>query len=110
MRTDWTRMTSRMSVTSSGLSSPSRMMVSVIVVLTGPRIFSTASFSVRPCTCSPSSGVMTSPAMHAGLGGGRIVDRRDDLDQPVLHRDLDAEAAELAARLDLHVAEVFGFR
>ena len=41
----------------------------------------------------------------AGLGGGRVVDRRDDLDEAVFHRDLDAEAAELAARLHLHVAE-----
>ena len=41
----------------------------------------------------------------AGLGGGRIVDRHHDLDEPILHRDLDAEAAELAARLHLHVAE-----
>src|SRR5262249_16002070 len=30
---------------------------------------------------------------------------RDDLDQAVFHRDLDAETAELAARLHLHVAE-----
>ena len=44
--------------------------------------------------------------LQAGLGGGRVVDRRDDLDDAVLHRDLDAEAAELAARLHLHVAVV----
>ena len=42
---------------------------------------------------------------HAGLGGRRVVDRGDDLDEAVLHRDLDAEAAEFAARLHLHVAE-----
>ncbi len=41
----------------------------------------------------------------AGLGRGRIVDRRDDLDQAVFHRDFDAETAEFAARLHLHVAE-----
>ena len=40
--------------------------------------------------------------------GRRIVDRRDDLDEAVLHRDLDAEAAEFAAGLDLHVAEALG--
>ena len=45
---------------------------------------------------------------HAGLGGRRIVDRRDHLDQPVLHRDLDAEPAELAPGLHLHVAEALG--
>ena len=44
----------------------------------------------------------------AGLGGGCIVDRRHHLDQPVFHGDLDAEAAELAARLLLHVAEALG--
>ena len=44
----------------------------------------------------------------AGLGGGRVVDRRDDLDQAVFHRDLDAEPAELAAGLHLHVAEALG--
>jgi len=43
----------------------------------------------------------------AGLGGGRLVDRRHDLDQAVFHGDLDAEAAEFAAGLDLHVAERF---
>ena len=43
-----------------------------------------------------------------GLGGGRVVDRRDDLDDAVLHGDLDAEAAELAAGLHLHVAVVLG--
>ncbi len=42
---------------------------------------------------------------HAGLGRRSIVDRRNDLDQTVLHGDLDAETAELAARLHLHVAE-----
>ena len=44
----------------------------------------------------------------AGLGGGRVVDRRDDLDQAVFHGDFDAEPAELAAGLHLHVAEAFG--
>ena len=43
---------------------------------------------------------------HAGLRGGRLVDRRDDLDEAVFHRDLDAEPAELALGLHLHVAEV----
>ena len=44
----------------------------------------------------------------AGAGGRRLVDRRDDLDEAVFHRDLDAEAAELAAGLHLHVAEALG--
>ena len=42
----------------------------------------------------------------AGFRGGRLVDRRDDLDEAVFHRDLDAEPAELALGLHLHVAEV----
>ena len=41
----------------------------------------------------------------AGLGGGRLVDRRHHLDQAVFHGDLDAEPAEFAAGLHLHVAE-----
>jgi hypothetical protein len=46
--------------------------------------------------------------MHAGAGGRRVVDRRHHLDEAVFHRDFDAEPAELAARLHLHVAEVLG--
>src|SRR5215475_6701730 len=42
---------------------------------------------------------------HAGLGRRSIVDRRHDFDQAVLHGDLDAETAELAAGLHLHVTE-----
>ncbi len=38
----------------------------------------------------------------------RVVDRRNDLDQAVLHRDLDAQPAELALGLDLHVAIALG--
>ena len=43
-----------------------------------------------------------------GLRRRGFVDRRHDLDQAVLHGDLDAEAAELAAGLHLHVAEALG--
>src|SRR5579862_1763403 len=43
---------------------------------------------------------------NARLGGGRVVDRRDHLDDAFLHGDLDAEAAEFAAGLDLHVLEI----
>ena len=46
--------------------------------------------------------------LDAGLGRRRVVDRRDHLDDAVLHRDLDAEAAELALGLHLHVGEAFG--
>ena len=44
----------------------------------------------------------------AGLGGRGIVDRRHHLDEAVFHGDLDAEPAELAAGLHLHVAEALG--
>src|SRR5260221_5095655 len=44
----------------------------------------------------------------AGLRRRRIVDRGDDLDQPVFHRDLDAEPAELTAglRSEEHTSEL----
>ena len=48
------------------------------------------------------------PRLHPGAGGRRVVDRADDLDEPVILRHLDPEAAELAPRLHLHVAEGFG--
>src|SRR5262249_23777215 len=44
----------------------------------------------------------------AGFGCRRLVDWSDDLDQPVLHGHFDAETAELAARLHLHIAEALG--
>src|SRR5690606_8262432 len=44
--------------------------------------------------------------LNAGFVSGRTVDRSDDLNDAILHRDLDAEAPKLAARLHLHVAEV----
>src|ERR1019366_718059 len=47
---------------------------------------------------------------NAGLGRRRFVDRRDHLHQAVLHGDLDAEAAELAAGLHLYVAEAIWIR
>ena len=46
--------------------------------------------------------------LHAGASGGGSVHRGDDLHDAVFHRDLDAEAAEFAARLRLHVAEILG--
>ena len=43
---------------------------------------------------------------QSSLRGGGIVDRRDHLYDAVLHRHLDAEAAEFAAGLHLHVLEI----
>ena len=56
-------MISRCIVSSSGLSLPSRRMVSAIRLFGGPRMRSTASFSVRPCTVLPSSATIRSPAL-----------------------------------------------
>ena len=63
-------MTSRTIVTSIGLSPPLRMILSLILVFTGPRIFSTAWLSVRPCTASSSRWVMMSLAMTPALAAG----------------------------------------
>ena len=45
---------------------------------------------------------------NAAARGRRIVDRGHDLDEAVLLRHFDAEPAELAARLHLHVLEALG--
>ena len=101
-------MLSRTSVTSIGLSGPLRMILSLILVLTGPRIFSTAWLRVSPWTCFVVELGDDVVGQDAGLGSRRIVDRRHHLDQAVFHRDFDAEAAEFAAGLHLHVAEALG--
>ena len=63
-------MIARVSLTSNG-SCPSRRTVNVISLLTGPRIFSTASGRVRPWTGVPSRWVIRSagfkPARAAGV-------------------------------------------
>src|SRR5207248_951108 len=41
--------------------------------------------------------------LQPGPRGRRVVDRRHDLNEAAFHRHLDAEPAELAARLHLHV-------
>ena len=46
--------------------------------------------------------------LDARLRGGRVVDRRDDLDEPVFLPDLDPQAAKGAARLGLQVLVVGG--
>ena len=69
-RADRTRMMSRVTSTSIGFSASLRRMVSLILVFTGPRIFSTAWLRVRPCTCSPSSLVMRSLARMPALAAG----------------------------------------
>jgi hypothetical protein len=46
--------------------------------------------------------------LDAGAEGRGVLDRRDDLDEAVLHADLDAEAAEFALGADLQVLEGLG--
>ena len=63
-------MTSRTTVILSGSVTPSRRTVSMMEELAGPRIFSTASRSVSPCTGSPSRCEMRSPARMPALTAG----------------------------------------
>ena len=107
-RTDWTLIRSRTIVKSLTSFFGPRTILSLTGELIAPRILSTAWSSVRPCV-----GVVVDRGddvarQDAGLGGRRVVDRRDDLDEAVLLGDLDAEAAELALGLDLHVLERLG--
>ena len=101
-------MVSRVIFTSNGSGVPSRVRVMVMSEPTGPRIRSTASFSVRPITLSPSTCGDEVAGLDAGPVGRRALDRRHDLDEAVLLGDLDAEPAELALGLHPHVVEVPG--
>ena len=47
-------------------------------------------------------------SLDAGAERRGVVDRRDHLDQAVLHGDLDAQAAELSLGLNPHVLEGVG--
>src|SRR5262249_8604717 len=107
-RTERTWMRARVMETSIGLSWPLRMILSLIFEFSGPRIFSTAWLRVSPCTGSSSRGVVMFLGMMPALAPRRSSGRGHDLDKPVLHGDLDAEAAELAPGLHLHVAEALG--
>ena len=46
--------------------------------------------------------------LDTGAVGRGVVNRRDHLDEAVLHGDLDAQAAELALGLDPHITEGIG--
>ena len=46
--------------------------------------------------------------LEAGLVRRGVLDRRNDRDEPVLHRDVDADAGELALGVDLQVLEGVG--
>ena len=63
-------MVSRVSVTSIGSFTLLRRSVSLIGEPTLPRIFSTASCRVRPCTGSPSSAKIRSPDWMPALEAG----------------------------------------
>ena len=107
-RTERTRMTSRVIETSNGLSAPLRMMRELDLGV--DRAAHLLDRLVEGEALHRLAVEMGDDVVRhdAGLGGGRLVDRRDHLDQAVLHGDLDAEAAELAAGLHLHVAEALG--
>src|SRR3546814_13635424 len=65
--------------------------------------------STRTDTLCPDPTLVRSVArLHAGTMGRGIVDWRDNLDEAILHGDLDTKAAELALGLHPHVAEGFG--
>ena len=99
-------MVSRVIFTSNGSGVPSRVRVMVMSEPTGPRIRSTASFSVSPITLSPSTCGDEVAGLDPGAVGRRALDRRHHLDEAVLLGDLDAEPAELALGLHPHVVEV----
>ena len=63
-------MISRRIEISSGLSTPSRLIVSVTFELGAPRIFSRASSRDSHCTVLPFSAVMMSPALIPALEAG----------------------------------------
>ncbi len=106
--TDCTRITSRTTVIFSGSSSPSRRMVSMIDGI-GRAAHLLDGFAERQALHLLAVELGDDVAgQDAGLVGRRVVDRRDHLDELVLHGDLDAEPEELAAGLHLHVLIVFG--
>ena len=49
---------------------------------------------------------MMSLAQDTSSSGGRVVDRGHNLDEALLHRDLDAKPAELAVGFGLHLLEL----
>src|SRR6266403_986593 len=77
-RTERTWMRARVMETSIGLSWPLRMILSLILEFSGPRIFSTAWLRVSPRTGSSSRCVMMSlammPALAAGVGTNASAD------------------------------------
>ena len=105
-RTARVAMVSRVSSKSSGMSAPSRTTVTLILVPTWPRILSTAWSRHRPCTGVPSSSTMKSPARIPAERRRGVVDGRDDLDDALFHLHFDAEAAELAGGVFLHIGIV----
>ena len=106
--TTWIWMVSRISDTSTGLSTFCRLRVSTILEFGGPRIRSTASFSDMPDHGLAVQRGDDVARLDAGARRGRVVDRRDDLDDALVLVDLDPQTAEFAPGLDLHVLERLG--
>ena len=103
-RTGRTRMISRTIATSIGLSAPLRMIFSRVLLLGAPFILVDGLVQGQALNLLIVDLGDHVAGHDAGFGGGRVVDRRDHLDEAVLHRDLDAEPAELAVGGLLHVA------
>ena len=96
-------MISRTIVTSIGASVPLRTIFSRVLVLTAPFILFDGLLQRQPLHRVVVDLGDQVARQDAGLRRRRIVDRRDHLDEAVLHRDLDAEPAELAVSRLLHV-------
>src|SRR5579871_6785946 len=94
--TDSTWITARWIGTSNG-ARLARAMVSTTRVPGTPRSRCTTSSMSMPTVGCPSALMMVA-RLDAGAGRRGAVDRGDHLRHPVLDRDLDADAAELAAR------------
>ncbi len=107
-RTDLIWMTARVSVTSNVSFFGPRRMVSLTVRVDFAahlvdRVVEGHALDVRAV-----DGADEVAREDAGFRRRSVVDRSDDLDEAVLLHDLDAEAAEGAARLHLHVGEALG--
>src|SRR5579875_696854 len=103
-RTDWTLMTERLIATVKGGCVPRRM-ASLISLPIGPRIFWTASLRLMPDTGWPSMATIRSPGLSPALAAG-VPSIGDTTFTRPLSIVFDAEAAELALYLDLHLAEL----
>ena len=97
-----------MTVISSGLSAPSRRIVSSIGALTRAAHLVDGLFQRQATDFLAVDLGDQVTGQNASLFGGRVEHRRDHLDEFVLHRDLDAEAAIFTLCLGAHVRGILG--